>query len=247
MSKTTFGTGCFLLANTGTELIQSRSRLLTTVAWRMKGAPAMYALEGSVFMGGASIQWLRDGLGIIRSAPEVNELAASVADSNGVVVVPAFTGLGAPHWDATARGAILGLTRGTTAAHIARATLEGIAMQVVEVLEAMNADVPSVDKHQSIGIMRVDGGACASDLLMQMQADLLGIHVERPAILESTVLGAAYFAGLATGVWTSAKEIESLRRVDRVFAPMMSPSIRVEMRERWRKAIEKSRGWEEQS
>ncbi len=247
MSKTTFGTGCFLLANTGTELIQSRSRLLTTVAWRMKGAPAMYALEGSVFMGGASIQWLRDGLGIIRSAPEVNELAASVADSNGVVVVPAFTGLGAPHWDATARGAILGLTRGTTAAHIARATLEGIAMQVVEVLEAMNADVPSVDKHQSIGIMRVDGGACASELLMQMQADLLGIHVERPAILESTVLGAAYFAGLATGVWTSAKEIESLRRVDRVFAPMMSPSIRVEMRERWRKAIEKSRGWEEQS
>jgi len=241
MAKTTFGTGCFLLANTGTELIRSRSRLLSTVAWRMKGSPTVYALEGSVFMGGASIQWLRDGLRMIRSAPEVNELAGSVDDSGGVVVVPAFTGLGAPHWDASARGCILGLTRGTTAAHIARATLEGIAMQVVEVIEAMNQD-----RGHAMQSMRVDGGACASDLLMQMQADLLGIQVERPAILESTALGAAYFAGLATGVWSSLSQIQALRRVDRVFVPVMSPSTRQSMRARWRKAIERSRGWEEQ-
>ncbi len=241
MAKTTFGTGCFLLANTGTKLIRSRSRLLSTVAWRIKDSPAVYALEGSVFMGGASIQWLRDGLRMIRSAPEVNELAGSVDDSGGVVVVPAFTGLGAPHWDASARGCILGLTRGTTAAHIARATLEGIAMQVVEVIEAMNQD-----RGHAMQSMRVDGGACASDLLMQMQADLLGIQVERPAILESTALGAAYFAGLATGVWSSLSQIQALRRVDRVFVPVMSPSTRQSMRARWRKAIERSRGWEEQ-
>ncbi len=247
MTKTTFGTGCFLLANTGTELIRSRSRLLTTVAWRIKGSPAVYALEGSVFMGGASIQWLRDGLGIIRTSSEVNELAARCDESDGVVVVPAFTGLGAPHWDASARGAILGLTRGTTAAHIARATLEGIAMQVVDVVEAMNADIPPIDRDHPIGIMRVDGGACASDLLMQIQADLLGIPVERPAILESTVLGAAYFAGLATGVWSSVKEIESLRSVERVFAPSMNSSTRAAMVARWTKAVEKSRGWEENS
>ncbi|MSR44939.1 MAG: glycerol kinase [Phycisphaerales bacterium] len=246
MSKTTFGTGCFLLANTGTDILRSRSRLLTTVAWRIKGSPAIYALEGSVFMGGASVQWLRDGLGIIRSASEVNELAARVADSGGVVMVPAFTGLGAPHWDASARGAILGLTRGTTAAHIARATLEGVAMQVVDVIEAMNADMPTGGSGQGASVMRVDGGACASNLLMQLQADLLGMRVERPAVVESTALGAAFLAGLATGVWSSLGDIESLRRVDCVFEPTISVEARTTARRRWKFAVEKSRRWEEQ-
>ncbi len=242
MAKTTFGTGCFLLANTGTEVVRSRSRLLTTVAWRLRGSPAVYALEGSVFMGGASIQWLRDGLGIIRSAADVNVLAGSVADTAGVVVVPAFTGLGAPHWDASARGAILGLTRGTTAAHIARATLEGIAMQVVEVLDAMN-----VDRGTTIDVMRVDGGACASDLLMQMQADALGIPIERPSVLESTVLGAAHFAGLATGVWKSLADLEGLRSVDRLFVATTTQPRRATKLKQWRKAIDKSRGCDENS
>ncbi len=239
MVKTTLGTGCFLLANTGAEIVRSRSRLITTVGWRMKGSPAVYALEGSVFMGGASIQWLRDGLGIIKRAEDVNALAASVADSGGVVVVPAFTGLGAPHWDASARGAIFGMTRGTTAAHIARATLEGIAMQNVEVVEAMNAD-----RGAAIAVMRVDGGACASDLLLQMHADALGIAIERPTVLESTALGAAYLAGLATGVWKSLDEIEARRSVDRTFTPATSPATRAAKLARWKMAIEKSRGWE---
>ncbi len=245
MAKTTFGTGCFLLTNTGPEPVASRARLLTTVAWRVHGSPATYALEGSVFMGGASVQWLRDGMGIIRSASEVNTLAASVADSGGVVVVPAFTGLGAPYWDATARGAIFGLTRGSTKAHIARATLEGVALQVADVIEAMDADLAPCEGAPSAAAMRVDGGACASDLLMQMQADLLGIPLERPAILESTALGAAFFAGLATGVWRSVDEIESLRRVDRVFEPTMSAADRAAVRRRWKCAVERSRGWEE--
>ncbi|MSR69718.1 MAG: glycerol kinase [Phycisphaerales bacterium] len=247
MAKTTFGTGCFLLANTGTEIVASRSRLLTTVAWRLPGAPAIYALEGSVFMGGASVQWLRDGLGIIPTAPKVNELASRVVDSGGVVVVPAFTGLGAPHWDASARGAIFGLTRGSTAAHIARATLEGVALQVVDVIEAMNADFAARSESHRTAIMRVDGGACASDLLMQLQADLLGIPLERPAILESTALGAAFFAGLATGVWKSLDELEALRRVDRVFVPAMSVAARTVVRRRWKKAVQRSCGWEENS
>ena len=245
MAKTTFGTGCFLLTSTGTDIVASRSRLLTTVAWRIAGSPANFALEGSVFMGGAAVQWLRDGLGIISSAKEVNELAATVSDSGGVVVVSAFTGLGAPHWDASARGAILGLTRGTTAAHIARATLEGIALQVADVIEAMDGDVSSSHLGHRAEIMRVDGGACASDLLMQVQADIVGIALERPVTLESTAMGAAFFAGLATGVWKSIEELESLRRIERVFEPTMSASARETMRSRWKKAVEKSRGWEE--
>lgn len=247
MAKTTFGTGCFLLANTGTNRVASGSRLLTTVAWKINGSPAVYALEGSVFMGGAAVQWLRDGLGIIRSASEVNELAARVTDSGGVVVVPAFTGLGAPYWDASARGAIMGLTRGSTAAHIARATLEGIALQVADVIEAMQADMPGVSRGPWSSILRVDGGASTSDLLMQMQADVLGSPVERPVVLESTALGAAFFAGLAVGVWSSLEEIESLRRVDRVFEPKMRVADRAAMRLRWARAVDRSRGWEEPS
>lgn len=247
MAKTTFGTGCFLLANTGAEPVASRARLLTTVAWRIRGSGATYALEGSVFMGGASVQWLRDGLGIIRSAPEINTLAATVPDSGGVVVVPAFTGLGAPHWDATARGAIFGLTRGSSAAHIARAMLEGVAMQVADVVEAMNADFAHETGGDAAITLRVDGGACASDLLMQMQANLLGVRIERPVILESTALGAAFFAGLATGVWKSVEEIESLRRVERVFAPSMTLIDRARVRKRWKSAVERTRGWEESS
>ncbi len=241
MAKTTFGTGCFLLKNTGGAIVPSRSRLLTTVAWQLKDAPPTYALEGSVFMGGAAVQWLRDSLGIIRSASEVNTRAVTVEDSGGVVVVPAFTGLGAPYWDASARGAILGMTRGTTAAHIARATLEGIALQVVDLVEAMN-----LDGGESAQGMRVDGGACASDLLMQMQADLSGLTLERPVILESTALGAAFFAGLAVGVWSSVDAIEATRRTDRTFAPAMDPSTRARVRARWKRAIECSRGWQEE-
>src|SRR6185295_13227815 len=195
MAKNTYGTGCFLLLNTGRRPVASASRLLTTPAWRIGGATD-YALEGSVFVGGAVVQWLRDGLGLIRSSAEVEALAASVPDAGGVVLVPAFTGLGAPHWDPYARGTLVGITRGTTAAHIARAALEGIAYQVVDVLAAMEADsgVPITE-------LRVDGGATANNLLMQLQADLAGVPVVRPRVQETTALGAAYLAGLAVGVW----------------------------------------------
>ena len=239
MAKTTYGTGCFLLKNTGSEIVASRSRLLTTVAWQLQGERPTYALEGSVFMGGAAVQWLRDGLGIIRTASEVNTRAGTVADSGGVVVVPAFTGLGAPYWDASARGTILGMTRGTTAAHIARATLEGIALQVADLIDAMN-----MDGGERASVMRVDGGACASDLLMQMQADLSGITLERPVILESTALGAAFLAGLAVGVWSSIEAIEAMRRVDRAFEPAMDQALRARVRIRWKRAVECARGWD---
>ncbi|MSR28383.1 MAG: glycerol kinase [Phycisphaerales bacterium] len=237
-TKTTFGTGCFLLRNAGANPPHSASRLLRTAAWRRRGTKAVYAVEGSVFMGGAAIQWLRDGLGIIKSAAEVNTLAMSVADSGGVVVVPAMTGLGAPHWDPSARGAIMGLTRGSTAAHIARATLEGIAMQVVDVVDAMGG--------LSGETMRVDGGACASDLLMQIVADLLGAPIERPALLETTALGAAYLAGLGVGLWKSEQELGALRKVDRTFVPQMDPSKRTAMRARWSRAVDRTRHWEDQ-
>jgi len=196
LAKCTYGTGCFLLMFTGSRPVASRNRLLTTVAWRIGEEPIAYALEGSVFSGGAAIQWLRDGLQIIPAAPDVNALAASVNDSGGVVVVPAFTGLGAPEWDATARGTILGLTRGSTSAHLARATLEGIALQVADLLNAMEADTGT-----RLRELRVDGGAAASDLLMQLQADLSGVRVTRPENLETTAQGAAFMAGLAVGVW----------------------------------------------
>jgi glycerol kinase len=238
MVKNTYGTGCFLLMNAGDRPVASRHELLTTPAWRIGGRTS-YALEGSVFVAGAVVQWLRDGLGLIRSAAEVEALAASVPDSGGVVLVPAFTGLGAPHWDAYARGALVGITRGTTAAHIARAALEAIAFQVTDVLAAMEADsgVPVAE-------LRVDGGAAANDLLMQLQADLAGVPVVRPRVQETTALGAAYLAGLAAGVWKSTDEIAARWQVERAFEPAMEREKAEAMRARWGRAVERAKGWE---
>jgi glycerol kinase len=238
--KCTYGTGCFMLAFTGAEPVASHNRLLTTIAWKLGDAPLQYALEGSIFMGGASIQWLRDGLKIIRSAPEVNELAAEVADTDGVYMVPAFTGMGAPYWDATARGTLLGMTRGTTAAHIARATLEGIAFQVTDLLSAMEKD-----SGRKISTLRVDGGACASDLLMQMQTDLLGVPVERPRNVETTAMGAAMMAGLGAGVWRDVDELTRVREVDRKFTPTTTIKDRRGRLKVWHKAVKRARHWAE--
>ncbi|MEO6054133.1 MAG: glycerol kinase GlpK [Chthoniobacterales bacterium] len=237
--KCTYGTGCFMLMTIGETPVLSGSRLLTTAAWKIGNAPIHYAIEGSVFVGGAAIQWLRDGLKIIRTAPEVNDLAAQVEDSGGVVLVPAFTGLGAPYWDSSARGSILGLTRGTTAAHIARATLEGIAYQVTDLLGAMEAD-----SGRHISTMRVDGGACASDLLMQMQADLLGAKVERPKNIETTALGATFMAGLGSGMWESIGQLQKIREVDQIFKPAIKVKDRSARLKIWRKAIRRARNWE---
>lgn len=238
--KCTYGTGCFMLMFTGSDAVASSHRLLTTVAWKIGDAPLQYALEGSVFMGGAAIQWLRDGLGIIRSTPEINELAARVTDTGGVVLVPAFTGLGAPYWDPDARGTILGLSRGTTAAHIARATLEGIALQVADVLTAMERDCS-----KRIATLRVDGGACASDLLMQLQADFLGVSVERPRNIETTALGAAMLAGLGAGVWPDIASLTEIRAVDRTFAPTIPEKERRARFKIWKKAVKRARHWEQ--
>lgn len=241
MVKNTYGTGCFLLMNTGGRPIPSRHELITTPAWRRAGSTA-YALEGSVFVAGAVVQWLRDGLGLIRSAAEIEALAASVPDAGGVVLVPAFTGLGAPHWDAYARGALVGITRGTTAAHLARAALEGIAFQVADVLAAMEADsgLPTAE-------LRVDGGATVNNLLLQIQADLTGVPVVRPRVQETTALGAAYLAGLATGVWQTTDEISARWQVERIFAPALDAGRAAERRARWSRAVERARGWEEQT
>ena len=241
MAKNTFGTGCFMLLQTGTRPATSRNRLLGTVAWRRAGEPAHHALEGSVFVGGSAIQWLRDGLGIIRSAPEVNALAASVPDSGGLVLVPAFTGLGAPVWDAQARGAMLGITRGTTAAHVARATLEGVAQQVADLVEAMHADAG-----HALEILRVDGGAAASDFLMQLQADLLGVPLERPRVVETTAQGTAFMAGLASGLWADAQQLDRVRAVDRRFEPAWSVDRREAARARWKSAVASTRSWKPQ-
>jgi len=238
LGKNTYGTGCFLLVNTGGEAPTSSNGLLTTVAWRRNGVTT-YALEGSVFIGGAVVQWLRDGLGIIDSAPRVEALAASVEDSGGVVLVSAFAGLGAPHWDPYARGAIFGLTRGTTAAHIARAALEGIAFQVHDLVRAMEDD-----SGETFSGLRVDGGAAVNDLLLQLQADVLRIPIERPVVLETTALGAAYMAGLATGVWSSTDAITEARKIDRTFEPVMDEARVGEMLANWREAVERSKGWE---
>jgi glycerol kinase len=238
MVKCTYGTGCFMLAFTGPDAISSSQRLLTTVAWKIGDTPLQYALEGSVFMGGAAIQWLRDGLGIIRSAPEVNDLASRVADSGGVVLVPAFTGLGAPYWDPSARGTLLGMSRGTTAAHIARATLEGIAFEVADLLAAMESD-----SGRKLSVLRVDGGACASDLLMQTQADLLGLTVERPRNVETTALGAAMLAGLGAGVWNDIDALTRIREVDRKFAPTITASDRRGRMKVWKKAVKRAQNW----
>jgi glycerol kinase len=239
MAKNTYGTGCFMLLHTGASPIASRHGLVATRAASASGA-AEFALEGSVFIAGAVVQWLRDGLGLIRASGDVEALAASVPDSGGVCLVPAFAGLGAPHWDAYARGAMLGLTRGTTAAHLARAALESIAFQSAEVLIAMQRDAGI-----RLAELRVDGGATANDLLMQFQADLLGVPVVRPRTTETTALGAAYLAGLATGVWSSGAEIAAQWQASRAFAPRMSRDEAAGRLARWRRAVERAKGWEE--
>jgi glycerol kinase len=238
MSKNTYGTGCFLLQNIGTTPTRSTQQLVTTVAWQI-GGRTEYALEGSVFIGGAVVQWLRDGLGLIRTAPEIEPLAASVPDNGGVYLVPAFAGLGAPHWDPYARGTIVGVTRGTTSAHIARAALESIAYQVADLLDAMAADAGI-----ALTELRVDGGAATNNMLMQFQADLLGVPVVRPAVTETTALGAAYLAGLAVGYWPSVDAITGQWRVDRRFEPAMPRAQAAALRERWTSALERSKGWE---
>jgi glycerol kinase len=241
LAKNTYGTGCFMLMNIGAEPQLSRHQLLTTVAWKL-GAETAYALEGSVFIGGAAVQWLRDGLGIIKTSAEVEQLAASVPDSAGVYLVPAFAGLGAPHWDQYARGVIAGITRGTTSAHIARAALEGIAFQVADVLEVMKEDsgIP-------MNGLRVDGGASANDMLMQFQADILRVPVIRPKVIETTALGAAYLAGLAVGFWRDRAEVAKAWQVDRVFEPRMSADEAAHRRRRWALALSRAREWEERT
>ena len=238
MSKNTYGTGCFLLQNIGTTPTPSRNRLITTIAWQLNGRTE-YALEGSVFIGGAVVQWIRDGLGLIRTAAEIEPLALSVPDNGGVYLVPAFAGLGAPHWDPFARGTIVGITRGTTAGHIARAALESIAFQVADLLDAMAADcgIPATE-------LRVDGGASANNTLMQIQADLLGVPVVRPAITETTALGAAYLAGLGVGFWKSVDDLTGQWQVDRRFEPQMPHGSAQALRRRWTEAVERAKWWE---
>jgi glycerol kinase len=236
MAKNTYGTGCFLLMNSGRTPVVSENRLLTTIGWRTDALS--YALEGSVFVGGAVVQWLRDGLGFFERSEQVEELAASVADAGGVHVVPAFTGLGSPHWDPYARGAIVGLTRGSTRAHIARAALESIAFQSAELLGAMQRDAG-----QPLTELRVDGGATANDLLMQFQADLLGVPVVRPRVRETTALGAAYLAGLATGYWGSTEDVAGNWQVERVFEPGMGRDEATARMASWARAVDRSRGW----
>jgi glycerol kinase len=240
MAKNTYGTGCFMLMNVGDKPQISKNRLLATLAWQLSdSSPTQFALEGSVFIAGAVVQWLRDGLGIIQSSNEIESLAASVPDSGGIFLVPAFAGLGAPHWDAYARGTILGLTRGSTKAHIARAALEGIAFQVADVLDAMQQD-----SGIRIDQLRVDGGAAANNLLMQFQADILQAPVVRPKTIETTALGAAFLAGLAVGYWKGLPEIESIWQTDRVFEPSMAASEVNYLRQRWKEALERSKDWE---
>jgi glycerol kinase len=242
LAKNTFGTGCFMLMNVGEEAVPSKHKLLTTVAWRTGNAKTQYALEGSVFIGGAVVQWLRDGLGIIKASADIEKLAATVPDSGGVYLVPAFAGLGAPHWDQYARGTITGLTRGTTSAHFARAALEGIAFQVADILELMQKD-----SGVRIAELRVDGGAAANNLLMQFQADVLGAPVVRPKVTETTALGAAYLAGLAVGYWKSTDDVKSNWQIERRFEPNMSDKDRNHRRSRWNEALGRARQWEERS
>ncbi len=236
MAKNTYGTGCFLLMNTGTQPLMSKNRLLSTVAWRDQDT--RYALEGSVFVAGAVVQWLRDGLQIIRQSADVEPLAASVPDNGGVYLVPAFAGLGSPHWDPHARGTMTGITRGTTAAHIARAALESIAFQSAELLNAMQ-----MDAGQALRELRVDGGATVNNLLMQFQADLLGVPVVRPRITETTALGAAYLAGLAVGFWKSPEELARNWQVGRQFEPRMSRDEAAWRMRQWSQAVHRARGW----
>jgi glycerol kinase len=238
--KNTYGTGCFMLMHTGELPVASSNRLITTAACQTGSRP-QYALEGSVFVAGAVVQWLRDGLGIIKSSAEVEALAASVDDNGGVYMVPAFTGVGSPHWDPYARGMIHGLTRGATAAHIARAALESIAYQTADVLHAMERDA-----RIRLAELRVDGGAARNDMLMQFQADLLGVPVVRPRITETTALGAAYLAGLAVGYWKSDEEIATQWQVDRAFEPGADRSRPEALMAGWHKALARARGWAEE-
>ncbi|MBK8029812.1 MAG: glycerol kinase GlpK [Chloroflexi bacterium] len=237
MVKNTYGTGCFMLMNTGAQAIPSRNQLLTTVAWKLGDQPTQYALEGSVFIAGAAVQWLRDGLGLISSASESEALARSIPDTGGVYLVPAFVGLGAPYWDGFARGNISGLTRGSGKAHIVRAALESVAYQTRDVCDAMGADagIP-------LTTLRVDGGMVKNDFVMQFQADILGVPVQRPQVTETTALGAAYLAGLAVGFWGSAEEIGRQWAVERTFEPTMSADQRESLYTGWKRAIERAKG-----
>ena len=239
MVKNTYGTGCFMLMNTGTEAVKSRHRLLTTVAWQI-GNETHYALEGSVFMGGATVQWLRDELGIIGDSAEIEALAATVPDADGVVLVPAFAGLGTPHWNGHARGTLFGLTRGSGKAHIARAALDAIAHQTVDVLRAMEADAGV-----AIPELRVDGGATVNNLLMQRQSDLLGISVVRPKVTETTALGAAYLAGLSVGYWSSTEDIQSQWTAEHTFTPALDDAGRQAADDRWQRAVRATLSWAE--
>jgi glycerol kinase len=239
MAKNTYGTGSFMLMNTGHKGVPSQNGLLTTIAWGINGQ-TVYALEGSIFITGAAVQWLRDGLGVIKQSVDVEALANTVTDNGGVYLVPAFVGLGAPYWDSYARGAILGLTRGSTVGHVARATLESMCYQTRDVLEAMTADsgVP-------VKTLRVDGGAVVNNLLMQFQADILGVPVQRPKVAETTALGAAYLAGLATSFWGSQAEVAEQWAIDRTFEPQMSADQREELYAGWKRAVERSLHWEQ--
>jgi glycerol kinase len=238
MAKCTYGTGAFMLLNTGEKPVDSACQLLTTIAWKM-GERVEYALEGSMLMAGAVVQWLRDELQMIRSAAEVEQLAASVSSSNGVVMVPSFAGMGAPYWDQYARGAIVGMTRGTSRAHIARAALEGIALQAADVLEAMQTD-----SGLALSEVRVDGGASANNLLMQIQSNVLGIRVVRPTNSEATALGAAYLAGLGSGYWETVEAIGSQWKVDRIFEPQIGDQERRNVRAQWHRALDRAKDWE---
>lgn len=237
MAKNTYGTGCFALMNTGAEVVPSEHRLLSTLAWQ-QGGETEYALEGSIFVAGALVGWLRDGLGILQSAAEVEQLAASVDSTDGVYLVPALAGLGAPHWDPYARGTIVGISRGTTAAHLARSALEGIALEVVDIVEAMQSDSGCELKE-----LRVDGGASNNNLLLQLQADLLQAEVVRPAVTETTALGAAYLAGLATGVWPDRSALDQQWREERRFEPQLSADEAERKRATWRRAVERAKDW----
>ncbi|NDJ85991.1 MAG: glycerol kinase GlpK [Chloroflexi bacterium] len=242
LAKNTYGTGCFLLMNTGTQPVPSNNGLLTTILWQLEaGGPITYALEGSIFIAGAAVQWLRDELGIIKSAAEIEELASQVPDTDGMYLVPAFVGLGAPHWDPYARGTVVGMTRGSNKSHLARAILEAIAFQSMDILDAMNQD-----SGINLAALRVDGGAAANNLLMQIQADLLGVPVERPTVTETTALGAAYLAGLATGFWESTDQLEANWSIERTFEPRVDPSHREAMIAGWQKAVARAREWVEE-
>jgi glycerol kinase len=237
MAKNTYGTGCFLMMNTGDKIIRSKNNLLSTIAWQIDGKTS-YALEGSVFVAGAAIQWLRDGLELIKTARASEALASMVEDNGGVYFVPALTGLGAPYWDQYARGTIVGITRGTTKAHITRAALESIAFQVADVVRAMEADMKTPLKE-----LRVDGGAVENNLLLQIQSNLLGRKVIRPTVLETTALGAAYLAGLATGFWSGIKEIQAQWKIDEKFAPKIKKAVKADMLSSWSRAVDRSKSW----